>query len=138
MMNEIADFQFRGYKLTNIHFQLYPQDLKSNDVALETNLKIVCNPDDFNNGIVNVSCIINAQSKNTTEIESVFQLHVDIVGSFWVNKTISRDEYKRFLKLNGVATLMPFLRSAIANITQLANIPPVIIPLFNLYRLKDD
>lgn len=137
-MNEIADFQFRSYKLTNIDFQLYSQDLKLNDMALETNLKIVCNPDDFNNGIVKVSCIINAQSKNTAEIESVFQLHVDIVGSFWGNKTISRDEYKRFLKLNGVATLMPFLRSAIANITQLANIPPVIIPLFNLYRLENN
>ena len=69
----------------------------------------------------------------------VFDLQVIMIGSFKGPEDTSEEDFKKFLNLNGVATLLPLLRGAVASITQAINLPqPIVLPLFNVYNMPQN
>lgn len=66
-----------------------------------------------------------------------FSLAISVEGLFSTSENVQRDELFRLGEINGTATLFPFLRSVIADITRTANVDPLILPLVNIYRLVE-
>ena len=66
-------------------------------------------------------------------------MKVTITGTFKLKDWESKDNID-FIKTNAVAIVYPFLRSLVATITSNANIPPYILPVFNIvaYFEKED
>ncbi|MEW6409361.1 MAG: protein-export chaperone SecB [Nitrospirota bacterium] len=58
-----------------------------------------------------------------------FIMKVSIEGTF---KGKSYEDLKKFSKIHAPAHLFPFIREIIGNITLKANIPPLLLPPFNL------
>jgi len=136
MDNIQADFEFEGYKIDNISFKLNP-NFKGGAIGINLKFNIVPGiSDDFKKGSLSITADIN-HTNDSSESNALFSASVTMVGLFNNPSNASKEDFGRFLHLNGVATLMPFLRGAIADITRTANIPPCVIPLINVYKMTD-
>ncbi len=60
---------------------------------------------------------------------SPFVMQVSVEGTFSGN---DYKELKKFSKVHALAHLLPFIREIIGNTTMKANIPPLLLPPFNL------
>lgn len=83
---------------------------------------------------ITVKCLI---FENPEENNYPFTLNIKISGEFKYIGIIEDDEFKQFCEMNGIATLLPYLRASITNITALANIQPLVLPLINVYNLNN-
>ncbi len=72
-----------------------------------------------------------------SEEENPFYLYLTVSGLFEFNQDENMDKKisDKVLKANSIAILFPYIRSIITNITASANIPPVVMPPVNTYKL---
>lgn len=75
-----------------------------------------------------------------TETDNPFYLSVTLNGYFKLDKPFEGNsgDSEKLLKTNTVAILFPYVRSIITNITSQANIPPVILPPVNTFKLMEE
>ena len=85
-------------------------------------------------GGVELACIINAEECNNAP----FSVYAVMRGLFRTKEKVSKERMRRYLEINGVAAMFPFLRSAIADLTKASNIPPIILPMTNIHALVVD
>jgi len=64
-----------------------------------------------------------------------FQMKISVEGIFVTNDS---KELEQFSKIHAPAHLFPFIREAIGNTTLRANIPPLLLPPFNLSAILKD
>lgn len=64
-----------------------------------------------------------------------FTLRITVSGFFKAEDDLSEEDFREFLEINGTTVLFPFLRAAIADITRVANIKPLVLPLINVPAL---
>jgi preprotein translocase subunit SecB len=127
-------FRFDGYKVDNICFKSNPnfhfKDPVDIDFSIDVNVLI-----DENNteGIVTLNTKIFEDADNYP-----FSLSLEIYGHFSTDDAMSPDQFKKFCEVNGTATLFPFLRSIVSDITKAANIPPLALPLINIHHLIEE
>ncbi len=68
-----------------------------------------------------------------------FELCVDLIGFFDFDPTvIDEDEKKTLLTYNGTAILLPYLRAIVTQITALAGVSPLLLPIFDVNELIPD
>lgn len=138
-MNDVtSSLIFNGYVIMNIGFELnhnYSNNVTKFNMKSDFDLSfdIQCNNENMN-GYVSLTAHIY---KNAAERNLPFELNVTIVGNFG-NKGIEPSEFSKYLELNGVTILFPFLRSTIADITRTANISALMIPAINVHTLIKD
>lgn len=64
-----------------------------------------------------------------------FSLHVQINGSFELEKWEEDDISQTLIKDNAAAILFPYLRHAVSEITTISGLPPYIMPVQNVSAL---
>ena len=133
-----AKFQFKDYALTDIRFQIHSE---WNPTTEETPLRVKIgvtvalpeNEDMVDNGGVELSCSINEDEQS--KVDTLFELNVMMRGHFVASEKMSRANMQHTLQINGVAAMLPFLRSAVSNLTTTSNVPTVILPMVNVHSL---
>lgn len=76
-----------------------------------------------------------------SESNSPYYLNVIVNGQFGSEdnlKEVTDDVMEKILKANTVAILFPYVRSIVTTITATANVPPVILPPINTYKMLED
>jgi preprotein translocase subunit SecB len=68
--------------------------------------------------------------------KDLFSIKCTMIGFFSVIKGQENMGLKEYAELNAPATILPYIREAIASTTTRAGIPPIIIPPTNLNLLK--
>ena len=117
-----------NYKVEKIHFDLNPKFvMPMEDEKIEMNPKLVRKIEkiDDNKCKVSLGFIISEGDS----LKAPFSIEIWISGEFEVKKGEQSDV---IVNVNAVAVLFPFLRALLATITSNANIPPYILPVFNV------
>lgn len=131
----LAEFQFKDYAITNIRFQVHDNDCQPSEnvplrVRLGVRIALPKDEDMVEAGGVELSCFINDDEQSKTD--TFFEMEVVMRGEFISNERLSCAEMRRYLQINGVAAMFPFLRAAVANISTSSNIPTVVLPMINV------
>ena len=67
------------------------------------------------------------------EIPSFITARIVGVFSQGTKEKMDHDQFKKMCEINGVASLFPFLRAAVADIARISNVStPIILPLINV------
>ena len=132
----ISTFQFTKYVFEELTFKLnkkYHPNKEQNPVDLQFDIKtkIPSNCELSDKGWVILSCFI----KNDQSNEPPFELNAIMRGEFKTNVAVSKEKMQKFLELNGVTAMFPFLRSAITDLTRIGNLKPLLLPLINVGAL---
>lgn len=107
--------------------------------VIKGNFRVEYHPTGMKNKII-VSVTTKLFDEDFSKEENPFYLYLTVSGYFEFNDEDKKVENKladRVLKANSVAILFPYIRSIITNITASANIPPVVLPPINTYKLID-
>lgn len=135
MENDVmSGFKFLGYVVDKIDFKLN-SDYDKKEARLDFNLECNIKTDkELKKGSVN---LVLKFLKNSENIGTFFDLEISLTG-FFESLDMEEEGFKKMLNLNGVALLFPFLRSAIADITKTANIPPLLLPVINVHKMLEN
>lgn len=88
--------------------------------------------DDSEHYLVRLTCnVFEEAEKNNYP----FSCQVIISGGFFIFDEENKD---KLLKYNAVAVLLPYVRSLVSQITVLAEMPSLHLPIFNVYELQDN
>lgn len=55
-----------------------------------------------------------------------------LVGRFTYDETVDEELARELLVVNGVTILFPYLRATISNVTNIANVPTITLPIVNV------
>ncbi len=72
--------------------------------------------------------------ENTPEQEVPFNIEASIKGLFALEDWQNEDN-KDLVEITSTATLFPYLRSLVSNLSTMLNMPPYILPLININEL---
>jgi len=137
MNNIISNYKFDSYIVDSIDFSTNSEYDNNTEIEIDFNLNIdVAALNDKNKGKVTIKTTIFDEAKANNY---PFSLVISLSGYFSVDDglEISRDDFIKFLQLNGATTLFPFLRSIVVDITKTANVAPLVLPLFNVHNIID-
>jgi len=127
-----AGINFIKVSLTELDFKLNKQFKLPKDgipVELGINLKSSFSKDKKTLTVI-LSALLFHKTKNPP-----FQMKASVEGIFTGN---DYKELEQFSKINAPAHLFPFIREAIGNTTMRANIPPLLLPPFNVSAILDE
>lgn len=140
----LAAFLFNNYRVDKVAFDyermqlLQERDEDKSQVAVNFECAVGLNEDKLK-AEVRITCqLLDGGGDDSSQTKEPFLL-VSIAGYFGNNGSLSEEQFKRMCEKNGIATLFPFLRAAVADITRIANVgEPVILPLVNVTRISDE
>lgn len=132
----ISELQFKDYKVNYIKFDLNESFSDRDEIEIEFKLNTeISISKEINEGKVTlISTVFDSAEENNFP----FFLEVSLSGFFRAEEEISKENFIKFLEMSGTATLFPFLRSVITDITRISNVKPLVIPLINIYRLREN
>jgi len=129
----LSSFQFKDYKINEFTFRR--NDDFTYDEKVDVNFKFDSEAKvDSDNKTAIVSLDITVC--NPDEFEKYpFTMFVSISGLFEYesDEPIDSQTFLDKCKLYGTTALFPFVRSAVSDITRISNVPPMILPLINVY-----
>ncbi|WP_299145926.1 hypothetical protein [uncultured Dialister sp.] len=141
-MDDLSDFRFLGYQIVKITYHINDVKNPTEQTKLTHKILVSVSPENLDDGRTRLECNISASTmpvEDDVPGEAVFDLQIIMIGRFKGPKNISESDFKKFLNLNGVATLLPLLRGAVTSITQAINLPqPIVLPLFNVYNMPQN
>lgn len=117
--------KFLDYKVVKASFSLTP-DIQPNK-NYKVSPKINCS---IKKGVGKIFCTFNVDLTKG-EQASPFEFSVCAVGSFLVED----NEDVRTIAVKAAESVFPFVRSTVASLTQMANIPAYILPIIDLESL---
>lgn len=130
-----AIYNFNGYNINNIVFKALNNEYKSKKVSISMQLGAKTKvADNLLDGQILLSAVFNG--KEQKDHSNIFRLEIELIGYFQAESEQDEISFQKFLNLNGIATLMPFLRSSVADITRTANYGTILLPLINVHNLK--
>lgn len=134
-----ADIQFSGYIFEELSF-LYNglvdgRESADNVGPIQTIFQVgigretedESNPKRY----VKISCYVNKDHTSNPP----FSISAVMRGEFVINPSVSDEEAKKLLEVNGVAVMFPFLRASIANLTTASGVSAMVLPLINISKL---
>lgn len=137
-MNDIvADFQFQNNMVLEFSMQNYLLNIKDKAIKIDYGMdyKIISCSETEENYLGNVDFIVNLTGK--TEDNDAFNIYLKMRGIFIGSKNkLSIDKFKGMLEINGTATLSQISRAYITSVTSLSGLPPVNLPMVNIYAMK--
>lgn len=119
-------YRFDNYYFERFIFTVNPQ-IKEDSFEIEGNVDIkVGYPDG------NTSCILKLDFNIFPDItKGPFNIQGTMIGKFSFKEPLPKEQIDRFIKFNGIGTITPYLRTAITDITKVANTNPLILPFLN-------
>lgn len=140
-----AVFCFDGYNVDRIAYdlqsvsvlKLQPDTVPDFSMQFHSNVGI---DEADNKAKVDLEVVIKptVAGSNVSE-DDLAILSVRIVGFFSHDGTLRQEQFHHMCEVNGLATLFPFLRSAVADITRITNVGvPLILPLINVAQMLED
>lgn len=131
----ISNFYFDSYNIEDIDFQLNQNfDGSEVDLKIDTEINISIRSGE-NEGITAIKLLLWDEENSDNY---PFKLSATIKGYFSADKDMDRERFEEMCKYNGAAILFPFLRSAVSDITKVANIRTLNLPLINIKKLIDE
>jgi preprotein translocase subunit SecB len=134
----VSKFTFNDYNVENIDFTLNndysAKDSIDLDVRFQVEIKLA------ENNIKEAKVILTAFIFEECKANDYpFSLTLDIAGYFTYDRDseATEEDVINVCKLNGTTALFPYLRSSISDITRVANVQPLILPLVNIYKLLE-
>ena len=129
---EEKKFQLLDYWLNNISLKFEKAGL-TNDIAKQLNLK-----DTLKRTIKkvdkNVAIVILSFSLNSGE-QSPVSLNIELCGKFECTDWETDEISKVLIKDNASTILFPYLRHSISELTLIAGLPPLVLPITNVVQL---
>jgi len=130
-----SSFTFRTYHITNIEFNINHNFITTGkiDINFNVNHEIKKNVEDETWSVKLHTLIFDKAEENNYP----FTIKLSIEGIFSIEseEPLPDEEILKFCSINGTAALFPFLRSAVTDITKISNVPPLVLPLVNIYNL---
>ncbi|WP_082672867.1 protein-export chaperone SecB [Luteimonas abyssi] len=111
---------------------------RSNEVSLEFAFESSAQySDNKDKAVLTLSCKVFEEDFSINDVP--FHLRLTVVGYFRCEGDVNIENFQ----MNGMAILLPYLRSLITSFTSQAGVPPVIMPPINVYNaynhgLKED
>lgn len=128
-MRTNPEINFVQVSVTELNFKLnkkFKLPKKGIPVDLALNIK-----DSFSRDKKNLTVILSAALFHKTK-SAPFKMKVSIEGIFTGE---NHEELKKFAEVHAPAHLIPFLREVIGNTTMKANLPPLLLPPFNVSEI---
>lgn len=116
------------YKINESYSPTGDYELK---ILPKYSISTLCNCD--NNEIYKVCIACSIFDEN--DENNPFSINVEISGVFHVNNI---DEVANLINFNAVAILLPYLRNAVTMLTALAGQPSIILPIIDVYSLREE
>ena len=133
----MADFQFLNNKV--IEFSIQNSLLNTKDKVIKVDYDMDYEIVIFNkveDGYLGIVDFIVKLTGKIEESES-FKIHLKMRGYFIGSKSkLSIDKFKEMLGVNGTATLSQISRAYIISVTSLSGMPPINLPMVNIYAMK--
>ena len=137
MDNRWSNFQFRDYVFTELKFSIHKDWWKNIQfeeaparIAFDVKINIE-EEETVDRGEIELICGIN--DDDNSQNDTPFEIKTVMLGRFYIENKIDKKTMEQFLRINGVAAMFPFLRSAIADLSRIGNIEPtMLLPLMNV------
>jgi len=132
------------FKVQNVSIATEEMSLKNNHLSkrdFKLHPKII-----RNTGIIDESqnkyfTLLSVTLENTTDTPLPVNLHVSLRAIFTIEKELGCEQkhIDRFLRLQGVSILYPYVRSSLTSLTAAASLPPIFLPVVNTLTIfKED
>lgn len=130
-MNE-STFHFINYRIGKIDSVIAENFGKEPEKLNQTiNVTNELSAEEPRNVTVYLHININAETGN-------FKFNTVVAGYFEAHDDMPEELFNKLCEVNAPAILLPYARSIITNFTALCNIKPIILPLFNLTKNKEE
>lgn len=133
----MADFQFLNNKVIGFTMENNLLNTKKKTIKIDFDMDyevIKCDVvDESYYGIIDF--IVNLTGN--IEDGEMFKIHLKMRGNFIGSKNnLDIDKFTEMLEVNGTATLSQISRAYLTSVTSLSGIPPIILPMVNIYAMK--
>lgn len=126
------NLQFRDYKFNKLQYEYNPNFDYEFDEKKEPTIenKVEVSIEYLDNNLI---LIINLEAGNNDSPDSPFTIVAEIHGFFTYSELNDKEEnISKEIIIEGITTLYPYLRSAVANLTNLTNdLPTYNLPLID-------
>ncbi len=123
---------FDGYTVSKMEFKRNYSFDDNKEIELEFSFDgSVKISDDNRRALMELNCDI--LNDDFLEGKAPFYLQIGLLGKFELSVDDDKFNIEDF-QLNGLAILLPYLRSIVTSFTSQAGIPPVILPPINVYN----
>lgn len=127
-MLDKSKMQFLGYSVTKLHYE--DVESEKNEFSINPQFKRTIKEIDASNYLVEIELLLKP-----SEAEPLpFQIEMAIAGKFVVESDDAEFK-KQLIEKNTLAILFPYIRSTLSSLTLLANIPPLIMPIFDFTKV---
>lgn len=133
----MADFQFLNNKVIKFSMENNLLDTKKKPIKVDFDIDYeVIRCDEVDEGYYGTIHFIVNLTGNIEESE-MFKIHLKMGGNFIGSKnSLDIDKFGEMLEVNGTATLSQITRAYLTSVTSLSGIPPIILPMVNIYAMK--
>ncbi|MBS7787653.1 protein-export chaperone SecB [Flavobacterium sp. CYK-55] len=126
-MSERAVFQLNKYYFNSVKIDL--DEKKSKDVNVEFNPSGVFNTEKSEYELKITFSAYSGENKNEF-------IRIVCIAIFGFDNVSKLEEVPSFFYRNSIAILFPYLRAFVSTVTLQANIPPMVLPTYNLSELE--
>ena len=127
-MSEKAAFQLNKYVFNSVFINLENQ--KPSEVSIDFDPSGVFDSENSTYELKFIFSAFNTDSEDTPFIK------IQCLGTFSFENVKTVAEIPSFFYRNAIAILFPYVRAFISTVTLQANIPPMILPTYNLSELE--
>lgn len=133
---------FEHFLVEHIHFKLNSDfegdNFDSTPLSCRFTINHHFNEDDPNNILVSVQTQLYNEEFSQTSIPFYLDLKVNGFFKYHQSENEKPCDADKIVKANTVAILFPYVRSIITSITSQANVPPVILPPVNTFKMMEE
>ena len=133
-MNNECIIELLKYQVEKIHFDINPTFDFQNNTSIEIAPSLSRDIAKIDDETAKVTLAFHIN--NNEKLITPFDVEIIISGTFKLNDW--ENENVDIMKINTVAILFPFLRALVATVTSNANVPPYVIPVFNVEAWLDE
>ena len=137
--NIVSTFKFLNYHICDMTFKLNQSNNPEadNDADLDMEFEVIVGRKKDDPEQIKLSVFVDV-FKDYIEKGAPFNLRFTIDGYFEIEKDMTDEELAQFCKSSGVPILFPYIRSAVTDITKIANVDPLILPLINVRKIVEE
>ena len=131
----MSPLRFLSYSVENLEYKSLPDTNEANEIELQPDIRAKLIKKDDRCYDLSLSVSLAPEEDRSLP----FEIKITLVGHFEFSEgedVFADNRKEQILRQNTVAILFPFLRSTLAAVTTIANIPPVILPVINFAEEK--
>lgn len=125
---------FNKYEIDNIKFNINKDYVDNGPIDMDLKFGTEIKLGSGNSAKVKLSVLLFDKCK---EQNYPFELSLDVIGDFVyeVEGDCGEEKMLQLCKVHGTTALFPYMRSAVTDITKIANVEPLVMPLINIYNM---